>query len=214
MVDIKSTIAKNIARLRQRKGMTQIELAEQLNYSDKAVSKWERGESLPDISVLLEIAKLFEVTLDYLVQEEHKEKQPKRKKEPLSARYNRGFITGVSLMLVWLLALLAFVVISLLVEGNQGQWTAFLYAIPICLVAWLTFNSTWFDTRVNYLIVSLLMWSCLACIHVSLLVFAGRNTWLLYLLGIPGQIIILMWMGIKPRSKEAPGAKETETAGK
>ncbi len=212
MVDIKGTIAKNIARLRQGKGMTQIELAEQLNYSDKAVSKWERGESLPDISVLLEISKLFEVTLDYLVQEEHAAPKPKKKKEPLAARYNRGFITGVSVMLVWFIALFAFVVVSLVVEGNQGQWLSFLYALPICFVVWLTFNSTWFDTRVNYLIISLLMWSGLTCIHVSLYVFCSMNAWLLYLLGIPGQIIILMWMGIKPRPKEKPAVKETKKA--
>lgn len=208
MVDIKATIAKNIAQLRQGKGMTQIELAEQLNYSDKAVSKWERGESMPDVSVLVEIARLFGVTLDDLVQEEHiAEKQ--KKKEPLASRYNRGFITGVSLVLVWFIALLAFVVVSLVFENATRQWLAFLYAVPVCLVAWLTFNSTWFDTRVNYLIISLLMWSALACIHVSLLVFGVMNAWLLYLLGIPGEIMILMWMGIKRRPKKE-SKKETK----
>ncbi len=204
MVDIKATVAKNISQLRQAKGMTQIELAEQLNYSDKAVSKWERGESMPDISVLVEIAGLFDVSLDYLVQEEHLAQKTK-KKEPLAARYNRGFITGVSLVLVWFVALLAFVVVSLVFKDATRQWLAFLYAVPVCLIAWLTFNSTWFDTRVNYLIISLLMWSGLACIHVSLLVFGVMNAWLLYLLGIPGEIMILMWMGIKRRPK-----KETE----
>lgn len=207
MADIKATIAKNIALLRQHKGMTQIELAEQLNYSDKAVSKWERGESLPDIAVLLEIAALFGVTLNELVQEEPLPTTHK-KKEPFKTRYNRGFITGVSLVLVWFIALLTFVLISLIFENETRQWLAFLYAGPACLVAWLTFNSTWFDTRVNYLIVSLLMWSCLACIHVSLLVFGVMDAWLLYLLGIPGEIMILMWSGIKRRPKKQEQPKE------
>ena len=47
--------------------LTQIELAEKINYSDKAVSKWERGESIPDVSVLLELSKLFGVSIDFLV---------------------------------------------------------------------------------------------------------------------------------------------------
>ena len=59
MKDLKLVIAKNIAKLRVDSNMTQNELAQKLNYSDKAVSKWERGESLPDISVLVQIAEIF-----------------------------------------------------------------------------------------------------------------------------------------------------------
>ncbi|MBQ3216710.1 MAG: helix-turn-helix transcriptional regulator [Oscillospiraceae bacterium] len=208
MADIKATIANNIASLRQAKGMTQLDLATQLNYSDKAVSKWERGESLPDISVLMEIAELFGVNLDYLVREEHPRIKEKKKKEPLAARYNRGFITGVSILLVWFLAVFAFVLASLILDEWRGQWLSFLYAVPVCLVVWLTLNSTWFDARVNYLIISLLMWSGLAAIHISLLVFCGINTWLLYLLGAPGQIIILFWSKIKRRPKKTEKTKE------
>ena len=72
MNDIKSVVAKNIVELRQAKGMTQLELGEKLNYSDKAVSKWEHGDSMPDISVLVEMADMFGVTIDYLVRQEHK----------------------------------------------------------------------------------------------------------------------------------------------
>lgn len=208
MADIKATIANNIASLRQAKGMTQLDLATQLNYSDKAVSKWERGESLPDISVLMEIAELFGVNLDYLVREEHPRIKEKKKKEPLAARYNRGFITGVSILLVWFLAVFAFVLASLILDEWRGQWLSFLYAVPVCLVVWLTLNSTWFDARVNYLIISLLMWSGLAAIHISLMVFCGINTWLLYLLGAPGQIIILFWSKIKRRPKKTEKTKE------
>ena len=71
MQDLKPVIAKNIADLRVAHGFTQLELAEKLNYSDKAVSKWERGESLPDVTVLKQISDLFGVTLDYLVNKEH-----------------------------------------------------------------------------------------------------------------------------------------------
>ena len=69
--DIKSNIAKNISELRQTKSMTQLELAEQLNNSDKAGAKCERGDSVPDVTVLKRIADLFGVTLDYLVTAEH-----------------------------------------------------------------------------------------------------------------------------------------------
>ena len=71
MEDLKITVAKNIADLRKAANMTQLDLASRLNYSDKAVSKWERGESLPDVATLKTIAEIFSVTVDYLLQEEH-----------------------------------------------------------------------------------------------------------------------------------------------
>jgi transcriptional regulator with XRE-family HTH domain len=71
MSDLKTIIARNIIELRRKNNMTQLELAEKLNYTDKAVSKWERGESLPDIAVLKTIADMFGVGLDYLVSEDH-----------------------------------------------------------------------------------------------------------------------------------------------
>ena len=86
MVDLKPVIAQNITALRQSHKMTQIELAEKLNYSDKAVSKWERGESIPDVIVLKTIADLFGVSLDYLLEEDHEHKpaEPQPQQAPRS----------------------------------------------------------------------------------------------------------------------------------
>ena len=99
MNDIKFIVAKNITQLRQEKKMTQLELAEQLNYSDKAVSKWEHADSMPDIATLVEIANIFGVTLDYLVEEEHKKPVVKEKKEP---QFNHGIIMAVSVALCYM----------------------------------------------------------------------------------------------------------------
>ena len=90
MQELKFIIAKNIQALRQEKGMTQVELAEKLNYSDKSVSKWERGESLPDITVLKGIADLFEVSLDYLTEDEHRQK-PYPSKEAEDRKKKRNY---------------------------------------------------------------------------------------------------------------------------
>ncbi len=199
MNNIKAIVAKNIAELRQAKGMTQLELAEKLNYSDKAISKWERAESMPDISVLVEIADMFGVTLDYLVREEHE--KPKVKKEKPKRNYNKGFVAGLAVLLVWLVAFLAFVIISIAAKNSPAQWLMFVYAVPASMIVWLVFNSLWFDTRRNYLIISLLMWSVLAALHISFLPI-GANIWQIYLMGIPGQIIILFWSKIRGNSIE------------
>ena len=174
--------------------MTQAELAEKLNYSDKAVSKWERAESLPDVLVLIEMAKLFGVSLDYLVSDAHDlsaeavaASKPKHRKAP---------ILGMSILLVWLLAIIAFSFLS--VGGVSGAWLAFVYALPVSAIVWLVLNSVWFNHRRNYLIVSLLLWSALAAIFLTLLV-CGVVFWQLFLFGIPGQAIILLWSRIKKK---------------
>lgn len=196
MENIKLITAKNITELRRASGMTQLELAEKLNYSDKAVSKWERGESLPDVAVLKQIADLFSVTMDYLVSEEHREPPRERTVYAGRERRNRCIIMGISILLVWLVATIAFVVADLVLGSSMRNWVAFIYAVPVSLIVWLVFTSLWFNPRRNFLIVSFLMWSALACIHISLLL-AGFNVWIIYILGIPGQAIILLWSGLK-----------------
>ena len=202
MNDVKATIAKNIAELRQKSGMTQLEFAEKLNYSDKAISKWERGESLPDITVLTTIAELFHVTLDYLVQSEH---VPEKSAEQLAqeSEYaknlrarNRGVITGLGILLVWFVAMLGFVLMELIFEAPRLHWQFFVYAVPVSAIVWLVFNSIWFKPRRNYLIVSLLMWSTLAAVYIS---FMNLHTklWQIFLLGAVGQIVVLVSSGLK-----------------
>ena len=67
MKNEKHSIGKTITTLRKKKGWTQGELAEKLNVSDKAVSKWENEESFPSIEFFPAIAKLFDVSIDYLM---------------------------------------------------------------------------------------------------------------------------------------------------
>ena len=201
MVDLKPVIAKNITALRQNHKMTQIELAEKLNYSDKAVSKWERGESIPDVMVLKAIADMFGVTLDYLLEEDHLPVEEKKEKKPASRVRNRAIVTLLSLLIVWFLATLIFAVMDTFWPDMQGGWMAFLYAVPVSMIVWLVFNSIWFNTRRNYLIISLLMWTSLATLFINAAVM-GYPVWKFLFLGIPGQIAIYAWSRFQLRSEE------------
>jgi transcriptional regulator with XRE-family HTH domain len=202
--DIKAIIAENIVQLRRKSGMTQIELAEKLNYSDKAVSKWERGESVPDISVLKNIADMFGVTVDYLITAEHSENECVEEDASAAERILRKkrlhvMVMGMSILLVWLIAAVIFVPIDIATTGVRAHWLAFLYAIPTSMLIWLIFNAIWFDRRRNYLIISLMVWTLIAAIHITVLMF-GYNIWQFYLLGIPGQLIIILWSKIGKKS--------------
>ena len=194
MNEIKSIIAKNIAELRQAVGMTQLELAERLNYSDKAVSKWERGESIPDVSVLVEIARLFDVTLDYLVCAEHPVTPARTEAEnppPPKPSLRKSIVTLLSILLLWLVAVVVFVTLSMPSLGLRHEWLAFIYAIPLSFVLWLIFNSLWFNRRLNYLIISFLVWTTLLAVYLTVLV-VGANAWMIFLPGIPGQLILIL----------------------
>ena len=194
MESVRLTIAKNINTLRTKQGMTQLELAERLNYSDKAISKWERAESTPDAAVLVQLADLFGVTLDQLMRGENLEAAPPPQKTKVRS-YRRGLITGLSILCVWLVVTAAFVLLSLTQIKRPWNWTPFLYAVPVSLIVWLVLNSIWFDRKWNYWLISALMWTMLAAIVVTL-TWAGCNVWLIFLLGIPGQLGILVWSGL------------------
>ena len=201
MRDIKNIVAKNITELRTSNNMTQIELGEKLNYSDKSISKWERAESSPDISVLVEISELFGVTLDYLVKGENEEKTVIEQKTE-KIRYNRRVISYIPEAGVWMASILAFIITTLILRQMSFQWLYFVYTLPVVLILKLIFNSIWFNPRHNYFIVSALMWSILAAIHISFLYFR-INVSLVYLLGIAGQIVIVLCSFIhKPKSNK------------
>lgn len=200
MTDIKNNVAKNITELRILHHMTQMELAEKLNYSDKTISKWERAESSPDISVLVEIADLFGVTLDYLVKAETIEDAVTEHKAE-DARYNRRAISYIAEGVGWIAAIFAYIITTLILRQISFQWLYFIYALPVVLIVKLIFNSIWFNPRHNYLIISALMWSILVAIHITFLYFKV-NVSLIYLLGAAGQTVIVLWSYInKPKTK-------------
>lgn len=201
MDNIKQIIAENISKLRQRNGITQLELAEKLNYSDKAVSKWERGESIPDVTVLYEISKIFKVSLDYLVTEHDRvEEMPLADGEKIKIK-RRGLITGMSITLVWLLATFFYVLIRSVFDDVTWGWMSFIYALPVTALVWLILNSVWFAQKRNYHIIACLMWTLLLAFWMTFYI-NGYNLWLIFTLGIPGQVIILMWSNIGDKKKK------------
>ena len=195
MEDIRQIVAANIAALRKNAGYTQLALAQKLQYSDKAVSKWESGASMPDAGVLLEIASLFGVTVDYLLQESHGE--DRLPISPAADRRRRRLIIALlSVSLVWLLATAVFVFMTFSpVKGPM--WLSFIWAVPASLVVALVFNSIWGVRRQNYLYISLLMWTLLGAVYLTCLPY---NLWLLFVIGVPGQVIILLWAGMQKKA--------------
>ena len=196
MKELREIIGQNLTELRKQKGYTQISLAEKLNYSDKAISKWEKGTSLPSIDVLLDLANLYGVTLDYLV----KEGDSKEKKLLMNdnvKRRNHILITLLSSILVWIVATTLYV-FTYIPTKEPSLWTIFLWAVPVNSIVLIVFNGIWGKRKYLAIPVLLLIWSLLASIHLQvLMVLPEVNLWLIYLLGIPLSIATLLWVKLK-----------------
>ena len=197
---LKKQVGVNIASYRKRNHWTQARLAEHLNYSDKAISKWERGESMPDVYTLLQLSELFDVTINALLEDPNalpEETGPVERvmgravEKTLKRKANKRIILGLSSLLVWFVALFCFVVFSTL--DIPKSWIAFIYAIPADAIVMLSLRSAWKDFRWNQVLISMIMWGCILSIFMSFLLFAGVNLWRVFLLGIPGQAAILLW---------------------
>ena len=197
---LKKQIGANIAFYRKREGLTQAGLAEKLNYSDKAVSKWERGESAPDVLTLVQLAELYNVTVndmltdpDALPEETGAVQRAMEKavEKTLKRKADKKIILGLSNLLVWFVALLIFVVISSL--DVPKSWIAFFYALPADAIVMLSLLSAWKDYRWNKLLISLLVWGSLLSLYMTGLIFFNLNLWRIFLLGVPGQAAIFLW---------------------
>lgn len=181
-------IGKNITTLRKMANMTQLELAEKLNYSDKSVSKWEQGNGIPDVRILTQLSDLFDVTLDDLVRDHVGEKII-----PKSARRMRRIITTLcSVGLGWLVAVVCFVLIEISAPAVSDHWLAFLYAVPVSAVIVLVFSCVWRWRLARIISLSVLIWTALTCIFLTAYV-CGYNFWPVYLIGVPLQVLALFF---------------------
>ena len=207
---LKTQIGRNIATHRKHSGLTQAGLAEKLNYSDKAVSKWERGESVPDVLTLIQLAEQFGITVNDLVSDpdvlpegdrgDLEKAMSQVSEKALKRKANKNIILGLSSLLVWFVALFFYVILASV--GFEEGALGFLYAIPIDAIVLLSLRSAWRDFRWNKAYISAIVWGCLLSIHVSLLVLLDLNVWRIYLLGIPGQLAIFLWFRMFRPAKE------------
>ena len=196
-MELKNIIAKNIAELRKANGLTQLALAEKLNYSDKAVSKWESGASIPDVVVLKAIADRFSVSVDYLLRADHPAESEVKREYTKRQRRNRVLITVMACVLVWLIAASVHTGVNAAVPSEERIWLVYLYAVPVTLIVYLVLNSVWGNRRVNFIVISALIWTSLLCIYISVQLFVSFNMWLLFMVGIPAQIIVGLWSGLR-----------------
>ena len=190
MKNINEIIGNNIKELRKVNKMTQFDLAEKLNYSNKTISRWESGDIIPDVQTLNKLSELFEVPLSNMFEPDISIKYK------LGRRYRIqiGNKLATSLLFVigvWLLAIMVF--IHYIQNYDTVVWQIFVWAVPLSSIVGLIFNTLWGKKSYNYLLLTLLNWSLITSLYLSLY---NYTFWLLFLVGIPIQIGIILCYNI------------------
>ena len=215
--ELKLKIGANITLYRKAQGMTQAELAQKLNYSDKAVSKWERGESIPDVLTLADIAAQFHITVNDLLYGPDAAKEPPAPEQPVTQplpehdktipqkisdriRHNRKVIQGLVSILVWIVVLAFYVLLDSF--DLPYLWLLILVGIPSHAITLLSLRSAWQMYSWNMPLISIIMWGSIACLHAVIYLISHINIWRLYLMGLLGQIAIILWFKLIKKPKE------------
>ena len=192
-LELRKIIAKNLVTYRKQAHLTQAELAEKINYSDKAVSKWERAEGIPDVFVLHQLSELYGVTVnDFLT--EHTEEPPQKVKNK-SFWAKRWLITLLSAGLVFLVATIV-TVVWLLVEPYPPYPIAkytYVAAVPVALIVVVVFSCIWGKLWQRCIAVSALIWTLCVLIQQVLQGVDLFNAWLMYLIGAVLQVLVILW---------------------
>ena len=175
--------------------MTQQAFAEIFNYSDKAISKWERGEAIPDVTVLKQIADYFGVTVDYLLEENHSGGTPAAEHRARLRRRNHLLISILAVSCVWFVATAVFVTL-VLCEAAFEPWLTYVYAIPTSAIVAVIFNSIWGVRKMNFPIVSLLIWGTIVSVYLTAAVEFLEFPWVIFIVGIRLQFSAVFLPGI------------------
>ena len=208
MKELKDIIASNLINLRKANKLTQLELAEKLNYSDKAISKWERGESIPDVFIIKQLADMYGVSVDYILSEHPISEKIKQKiKKP--TLNNKLIITILSTLCVWLLACIGYVV-TLVVPNGHNCWMIWIWTLPISFIVLTVFSGIWGHKAHLFFSITFLVWTLITAVFLQILVI-GYNMWQLYLIGIPLQFATLLSLQFKKHPKEETKIAEEET---
>ncbi len=190
MSELKETIPANLTRPRQQAGLTQLQLEDMLKYSDKAVSKWERGESIPDLRVLIQLAEIYHITVDDIVKE-----QPEKVVKPkLNLVKKRLLISLLSVGLVWVIATGVFMILFYISSIQGYAYLAFVVAPFVASVVAVVFASVWGNRLLALLTSSAVIWSIVLIVGIFLWLFAPSvPRFPFYIVAGSVQILVIGW---------------------
>ena len=186
--EINQKVAKNLIIYRKAAGLTQAEVADKIHYSDKSVSKWESGNGIPDVYTLIQLARLYGVSINAFLGEET---VVKKKEKSFGLQL---LIMLLSSGIVWLVAIFSFALLQILQPGG-AWWLLYLYAVLANAIVMLVYAAIWKHRIINFLSVTTIIWMALSCCYLTVRILLGNATglWCIFLVGVPLQALEILW---------------------
>lgn len=211
MEDLKLIFARNLVALRRKEKLTQAEFAEKINYSDKAVSKWERAESVPDVTVLVSIARFFGVTLDFLVTEHENTVSAAEELQPHKGVARNRLITYAIVMFgMLLIEMVVFFSIGATVPSiGERILYCLVFPLPLAAVVSVVLCSVWDKKVFTFLSVSALVWAVIADAFLIVRIVFAPFPWI-FLIGFPAEFIVALSFGFIRRPKKKSEQNENK----
>ena len=196
---LEQIIADNLVYYRKASGLTQLEVAEKFNYSDKSISKWERAEGMPDILVFKALADFYDIRVDDFFKEE-------KAKIKMTRKSKRWFIFGLSETLVWLVFGVFFTVFSIFLSGVFAWWLLFVYAAAASAILAVVWAGIYHKRLYQLIATSCIVWFTIASVYLTALMVTlpnpNQNIWLLFLIGVPLEILAILWYFLRKNLKK------------
>ena len=207
--ELKKVIADNLVKFRVSAGLTQSELAQKINYSDKSVSKWERAEGTPDIFVLNELAELYGVGVGDFLLSGDESSVPFGSETLKLKKRKRLLINLLSVGLVWLTAVTVYfllgVILGLAGVRSHGLWLTFLYAVPISGIVQTVFSALWWNTLSSLISSSVIIWGTVVSLYVTFSVFGASlpGSANIFLIAAVLQVLAVLWFVLRIIKKKS-----------
>lgn len=206
MPEVRENISHNLIALRKKRGLTQSELAKELGYSDKSISKWEHGEAFPNIETFQRICDYYGITLDFLTHEQLFAQTSEPDHAAKRTQISKRIIAGLSIILVWIVA--GVVALAVYVMTDVFYWMAFVWAVPLSFIVCIIFVFHWGARIMLPALFSLFAWTLLAAMYCELGLDLpngqGWGLWMIFFIGIPATLAAVIWSRIKHAPSKNP----------
>lgn len=185
MENVKEIVSHNLIRLRKEHGFTQAELAKQINYSDKAISRWETGDVAPDLETVYALSEVFGVPVSEIIERPAAGKASDR---AAPSALGQKILSQIFLTCeIWFILCVVFVYFR--ITRQTSIWQIFVWGVPAtALLLWFANRKS----QINLLLfvcATVFVWSFLACVYLLLL---AANPWYLFFIGLPLQGLLIV----------------------
>ncbi len=208
---LRDTLSENLIHYRKQSGRTQAELAAMLNYSDKSVSKWERGEGVPDVIVLSTLAEFYKISVSDLLTPRGAEPAasefpeepaaPARRTRRVRSLKTRILVPVLSVGIVWLFSTFLYFLLKVIFPSLHAALPVFTWCIPATFIVLTVFSAIWWNAPLRFVCISGIVWSVALCFYLTF----RNQPYMSLIFAVAGvmEVLVILWFILFGKRRDA-----------